>query len=169
TTIHAGRLRLMARRIRAEQTARTSLGEAVGSLKSLEGGQALQAVIVIDQSPIGRTPRSNPVTYIKAFDEIRELFADQPLARQRKYTPGTFSFNVAGGRCEACDGAGHVQVEMVFLADVYVPCEVCRGTRFKREVLEVRIQGFSIADVLEWSVDEAIRRFRHQPKLGAAL
>jgi excinuclease ABC subunit A len=109
------------------------------------------------------------VTYIKAFDEIRELFADQPLARQRKYTPGTFSFNVTGGRCEACEGAGHVQVEMVFLADVFVPCEVCGGTRFKREVLEVKIHGFSIADVLGWSVDEAIRRFRHQPRLGAAL
>jgi excinuclease ABC subunit A len=169
TLVHDVLLRHLERRLHGEDSARTHLGEAVGSVKSLEGWQALQAVVVIDQSPIGRTPRSNPVTYIKAFDEIRELFADQPLARQRKYTPGTFSFNVAGGRCEACDGAGHVQVEMVFLADVYVPCEVCRGTRFKREVLDVKIQGFSIADVLEWSVDEAIRRFRHQPKLGAAL
>lgn len=169
TLVHDVLLRHLERRLHGEDSARTHLGEAVGSVKSLEGWQALQAVIVIDQSPIGRTPRSNPVTYIKAFDEIRELFADQPLARQRKYTPGTFSFNVAGGRCEACDGAGHVQVEMVFLADVYVPCEVCRGTRFKREVLDVKIQGFSIADVLEWSVDEAIRRFRHQPRLGTAL
>jgi excinuclease ABC subunit A len=109
------------------------------------------------------------VTYIKAYDDIRELFARHPLSRQRKYTPATFSFNVAGGRCDACEGAGQVKVEMVFLADVFVPCEVCGGTRFKREVLDVRIQGFSIHAVLQWSVDEAIRRFRHQAKLGSAL
>lgn len=150
-------------------SAKTHLGEAVGSVTALEGAEWLSDVVLVDQTPIGRSPRSNPVTYIKAFDEIRELFASQPLAKQRKYTPGTFSFNVAGGRCEACDGAGHIQVEMVFLADVYVPCEVCRGSRFKREVLDVRIQGSSIADVLQWSVDEAIRRFRHQPRLGTAL
>jgi excinuclease ABC subunit A len=109
------------------------------------------------------------VTYVKAFDEIRELFAQQPLARQRKYTASTFSFNLEGGRCETCDGAGLVQVEMVFLADVFVPCETCGGTRYKREVLDVKIQGFSVADALQWSVSEAIQRFRHQPKLGAAL
>ena len=123
----------------------------------------------MDQSPIGRSPRSNPVTYVKAFDEIRELFAQQPLAKQRKYTAATFSFNLAGGRCEGCEGAGYVQVEMVFLADVFVPCEVCGGTRYKREVLDVRIHGYSIHDVLQWTVDEAIARFRHQPKLGTAL
>ena len=123
----------------------------------------------MDQSPIGRSPRSNPITYIRAFDEIRELFAAQPLARERKYSSATFSFNLAGGRCDECEGAGHVQVEMVFLADVYVPCEVCGGTRYRREVLDVRIQGNSIYDVLQWTVDEAIMRFRHQPKLGAAL
>ncbi|MEO6057112.1 MAG: ATP-binding cassette domain-containing protein, partial [Gemmatimonadales bacterium] len=95
--------------------------------------------------------------------------AAHPLSRQRKYTAATFSFNLKGGRCEECEGAGHVQVEMVFLADVFVPCEVCRGTRFKRAVLDVKLQGFSIHDVLQWSVDEAIRRFRHQPRLGAAL
>src|ERR1019366_909949 len=136
---------------------------------SLDSWQLLNGVVLVDQTPIGRTPRSNPVTYIKAYDDIRELFAKQPLSRQRKYTATTFSFNVKGGRCEACEGAGQTKVEMVFLADVYVPCEVCGGTRFKRDVLDVRIQGCSIHDVLHWSVDEAIRRFRHQTKLGSAL
>ena len=150
-------------------SAKSHLGEPVGAVRSLTGWEFLQDVLLVDQSPIGRSPRSNPVTYIKAFDEIRELFAQQPLARQRKYTPATFSFNMAGGRCEACEGAGHVQVEMVFLADVFVPCEACGGTRYKREVLEVRIQGHSIHDVLQWTVEEAIARFRHQPKLGTAL
>jgi excinuclease ABC subunit A len=136
----------------------------------LRGGHSAKShVLLIDQSPIGRSPRSNPITYIKAFDEIRELFAAQPLARQRKYSAATFSFNLAGGRCDACEGAGHVQVEMVFLADVFVPCEVCGGTRYRRDVLDVRIQGHSIHDVLQWTVDEAIARFRHQTRLGAAL
>ncbi|HET9134453.1 MAG TPA: excinuclease ABC subunit UvrA [Gemmatimonadales bacterium] len=169
TLAHDILLRQLEQRFEGEHSAKRHLGEQVGSVTALEGWQAIAGVVVVDQQPIGRSPRSNPVTYIKAFDEIRELFADQALAKQRKYTPGTFSFNVAGGRCETCEGAGHIQVEMVFLADVYVPCESCRGTRFKREVLDVKIQGHSIADVLEWSVDEAIRRFRHQPKLGAAL
>jgi excinuclease ABC subunit A len=106
---------------------------------------------------------------VKGFDDIRELFAGQPLALARGYTASTFSFNLPGGRCEACEGAGHVQVEMVFLADVFVPCDVCGGSRFKRELLDVRIQGASIHDVLQWTVEEAITRFRHQPKLGAAL
>ncbi len=161
--------RQLERRLEGEHSAKTHLGEAVGDVTSLEGWEMITDIVLVDQTPIGRSPRSNPVTYIKAFDEIRELFAAEPLAKKRKFTPGTFSFNVAGGRCEACEGAGHVQVEMVFLADVYVPCEVCRGSRFKREVLDVKIQGFSIDDVLQWSVDEAIRRFRHQPRLGAAL
>jgi excinuclease ABC subunit A len=156
-------------RLHGEHSAKSHLGEAVGSVRSLTGWESLQDVVLIDQSPIGRSPRSNPVTYVKAFDEIRELFAQQPLARQRKYSAATFSFNLPGGRCEACEGAGHVQVEMVFLADVFVPCEVCNGTRFKREVLDVRIQGHSIHHVLQWTVDEAIGRFRHQPKLGTAL
>jgi excinuclease ABC subunit A len=123
----------------------------------------------VDQSPIGRSPRSNPITYIKAFDEIRELFAAQPLSRQRRYTAATFSFNLPGGRCKVCEGAGHVQVEMVFLADVFVPCEACNATRFRPEILEVRINGQSIHEVLQWTVDEAIGRFRHQPRLGQAL
>ncbi|HEX5631870.1 MAG TPA: ATP-binding cassette domain-containing protein, partial [Gemmatimonadales bacterium] len=142
--------------------------EAVGEAE-LQGAEWVQDVLLIDQSPIGRTPRSNPITYIRAFDEIRELFAAQPLARQRKYKSSTFSFNMEGGRCEACEGAGAVQVEMVFLADVFVPCDACGGTRFKREVLDVRIHGHSIADVLQWTVEEAMTRFRHQPRLGTSL
>jgi excinuclease ABC subunit A len=156
-------------RIHGEHSAKSHLGEAVGQVRALTGWESLQDVVLIDQSPIGRSPRSNPVTYVKAFDEIRELFAQQPLARQRKYTAATFSFNLPGGRCKECEGAGHVQVEMVFLADVFVPCEICDGTRFKRDVLDVKIQGHSIHDVLQWTVDEAIGRFRHQPKLGTAL
>ncbi len=161
--------RQLERRLQGSHSAKTHLGEQVGEVAALDGWELLSDVVLIDQTPIGRTPRSNPVTYIRAYDEIRELFAQQPLARQRKYTPATFSFNLPGGRCPACDGAGSIQIEMVFLADVYVPCEVCGGTRFKREVLDVRIQGFSIHDVLQFSVDEAIRRFRHQSRLGAAL
>jgi excinuclease ABC subunit A len=156
-------------RLHGGHSAKSHLGEAVGMVRGLTGWEHLEDVLLVDQSPIGRSPRSNPVTYIKAFDEIRELFAQQPLARQRRYTAATFSFNLPGGRCEACEGAGHVQVEMVFLADVFVPCEMCGAKRFKPEVLEVRIHGHSIHDVLQWTVDEAIARFRHQPKLGASL
>jgi excinuclease ABC subunit A len=156
-------------RLHGGHSAKSHLGEPVGQVASLTGWELLEDVLLVDQSPIGRSPRSNPITYIKAFDEIRELFAAQPLARERKYSAATFSFNLPGGRCEECEGAGHVQVEMVFLADVFVPCELCGGTRYRRDVLDVRIQGHSIHDVLQWTVDEAITRFRHQPKLGAAL
>ncbi|HET9152443.1 MAG TPA: excinuclease ABC subunit UvrA [Gemmatimonadales bacterium] len=169
TLVHDILYRQLERTLHGGSSAKQHLGEEIGSVQSLTGAELLSDVLLIDQSPIGRTPRSNPVTYVKAFDEIRELFAAQPLARQRKYTASTFSFNLDGGRCEACEGAGHVQVEMVFLADVFVPCEVCGGTRFKREILDVKIQGFSIHDALQWSVTEAIARFRHQPRLGAAL
>ena len=155
--------------LHGRHTAKSHLGQPVGQVTSLTGWEFLRDVLLVDQSPIGRSPRSNPITYIKAFDEIRELFAAQPLARRRKYSATTFSFNVPGGRCEGCEGAGHVQVEMVFMADVFVPCEVCGGTRYRREVLDVRIQNNSIHDVLQWTVDEAIQRFRHQPKLGTAL
>jgi excinuclease ABC subunit A len=155
--------------LHGRHTAKSHLGEPVGQVTSLTGWEFLRDVLLVDQSPIGRSPRSNPITYIKAFDEIRELFAAQPLARRRKYSATTFSFNVPGGRCDGCEGAGHVQVEMVFMADVFVPCEVCGGSRFRREVLDVRIQNNSIHDVLQWTVDEAIQRFRHQPKLGTAL
>jgi excinuclease ABC subunit A len=156
-------------RLHGGHSAKSHLGEPVGRVDSLTGWELLQDVLLVDQTPIGRSPRSNRIPYIQAFDEIRELFAAQPLARQRKYSAATFSFNLPGGRCEGCEGAGHVQVEMVFLADVFVPCEVCGGTRYRREVLDVRIQSHSIHDVLQWTVDEAVARFRHQPKLGAAL
>jgi excinuclease ABC subunit A len=169
TLVHDILYRNLEARLRGAHSAKSHLGELVGAVRSLTGHELLQDVLLVDQSPIGRTPRSNPVTYIKAFDEIRELFAQQPLARQRRYTASTFSFNMPGGRCDACEGAGHVQVEMVFLADVFVPCDVCGGSRFRRDVLDVRIQGYSIHDVLQWTVDEAIGRFRHQAKLGAAL
>jgi excinuclease ABC subunit A len=169
TLLHDVIYRHLEARLRGEHSAKSHLGEPVGRIASMSGWEFLHDVLLVDQSPIGRSPRSNPVTYIKAFDEIRELFAAHPLARQRKYTAATFSFNLPGGRCETCEGAGHVQVEMVFLADVFVPCEACGGTRYRPEVLDIRIQNTSIHDVLQWTVDEAITRFRHQPKLGSAL
>jgi excinuclease ABC subunit A len=169
TLVHDILYRQLEQRLHGGSSAKRHLGEAIGEVRDLKGWELLSDVLLIDQSPIGRTPRSNPITYIKAFDEIRELFAEQPLARKRGYTASTFSFNLEGGRCEACEGAGSVLVEMVFLADVFVPCEVCNATRYKREVLDVKVQGHSIHDVLQWSVSEAITRFRHQPKLGAAL
>jgi excinuclease ABC subunit A len=169
TLLHDVIYRQLEAKLRGEHSAKSHLGEPVGQIESMTGWELLQDVLLVDQSPIGRSPRSNPVTYIRAFDEIRELFAGQPLARQRKYTSATFSFNLPGGRCESCEGAGHVQVQMVFLADVFVPCEACGGTRYRPEVLEVKIQGKSIHDVLQWTVDEAVTRFRHQAKLGTAL
>ncbi len=169
TLLHDVVYRHLEARLRGEHSAKSHLGEPVGQVASITGWELLRDVLLVDQSPIGRSPRSNPVTYIKAFDEIRELFAAQPLARQRKYGSATFSFNLPGGRCETCEGAGHVRVEMVFLADVFVPCESCGGTRYRPEVLDVHIQGTSIHDVLQWTVDEAITRFRHQPRLGSAL
>lgn len=152
-----------------ETTAKRHLGEAVGEVREITGTSRIREVVRVDQSPIGRSSRSNPVTYIKAFDELRKIFANLPEARQRGLTPGSFSFNVAGGRCEACKGEGTVQVEMVFMADVYVPCEICGGKRFTPEILEVRYRGKNIADVLELTVDEAIRFFLHEDRLGQSL
>jgi len=152
-----------------ETSAKEHLGEEVGEYEALEGLGRLDEVVLVDQKPIGRTPRSNPVTYIKAWSYIRDLFADQPLSRERGYEPGHFSFNVKGGRCEECKGAGQVEIEMVFMADVYVPCDVCGGKRYKPEVLEVTYKGLSIADVLELTVDEAIRFFIRQDALGQTL
>jgi excinuclease ABC subunit A len=170
TLVHDVLYRQLAERLKGKHGAKEHLGEAVGHVDALTGWELLEDVVLVDQTPIGRSPRSNPVTYIKAFDEIRNLYAQQPLARARRYKPATFSFNASeGGRCPVCEGAGHILIEMVFLADIFVPCEACGSTRFKREVLDVKVKGLSIADTLELSVDEAIRRFRHQEKLGRAL
>ncbi len=152
-----------------ETSAKEHLGEAVGSYDALEGAGRLDEVVLVDQSPIGRTPRSIPVTYIKAWSYVRDLFARQPLARERGYEPGHFSFNVSGGRCEECKGAGQVEIEMVFMADVYVPCEICGGRRYRPEVLEVTFKDLNIAQVLDLTVDEAIRFFIRQDALGQTL
>ena len=169
TLVHDVIYRQLESRLRGEHTAKQHLGEPVGDVVSLKGWEHLEDVVLIDQAPIGRTPRSNPVTYVKAFDELRALFANEPLSRARRYEPSTFSFNVAGGRCEGCEGAGHVLIEMVFLANVFVPCEVCGGSRYKREVLDVKLQGSSIAQALEWTVDEAIRRLHRHARLARCL
>ncbi len=169
TLVHDVLFRALERQLTGEHTARQHLGERVGAYDTITGFEALDEVVLVDQEPIGKSPRSNPVTYVKAFDEIRRIFADVPLARQRRYTAGTFSFNVAGGRCETCEGAGALEIEMVFMADVFVPCESCGGTRYKPEVLDVTYFGKRITDVLEMTVDEAIRFFPREEKLGQAL
>jgi excinuclease ABC subunit A len=140
-----------------------------GAHERIEGLDYIDKVIDIDQSPIGRTPRSNPATYTGLFTPIRELFTYLPESKLRGYGPGRFSFNVKGGRCEACQGDGLVKVEMHFLPDVYVPCEVCKGRRYNRETLEVRYKGKSIADVLDLTVADALDFFEHQPRIRAKL
>jgi len=122
----------------------------------------------VDQHPIGRSSRSNPATYIKAFDEIRTLFSDQQLARVRGYKPGYFSFNIEGGRCEECEGEGVVKIEMQFMADIYLPCETCKGKRFREEVLDVKYLDKSIVDILEMTIDEAIEFFSINQKAAHA-
>jgi len=143
--------------------------ERAGDHDSLEGLDAIDKVIDIDQSPIGRTPRSNPATYTGLFGTIRELFAGTPEARVRGYMPGRFSFNVKGGRCEHCKGDGILKIEMQFLPDVYVPCEVCKGKRYNREALEIHYKGRSIADVLEMTIEEALEFFAAVPAVSAKL
>ncbi len=140
-----------------------------GSFSEIGGLENLDKVICIDQSPIGRTPRSNPATYTGVFTDIRDLFAQTPDAKARGYGSGRFSFNVKGGRCEACEGDGMLKIEMHFLPDVYVPCEVCKGKRYNRETLEVHYKGKSIYDVLEMTVDEAVEFFEHLPKIARML
>ncbi len=143
--------------------------ECPGEYDSLVFDDEIDKVIVIDQSPIGRTPRSNPATYTKVFDEIRKIFAETKEAKVRGYKPGRFSFNVKGGRCEACQGEGLIKIEMNFLPDVYVECEECKGARYNRETLEVKYRGRSIADVLDMSVEEAMELFEHVPSIRSRL
>jgi excinuclease ABC subunit A len=147
----------------------TGASRGSATWESLEGDQFIDEVVLVDQSPIGRTPRSNPVTYIKAFDAIRELFASLPEAKKRGFTSGHFSFNIPGGRCETCQGDGTVTVEMQFLADVELICEECKGTRYKAQVLEVRYRGKNIHEVLNLTVKEALRFFAEVPKITDKL
>ena len=143
--------------------------EKPGAYRAIRGAEQIDKAIVIDQSAIGRTPRSNPVTYTGAFTPIRELFSQLPAARVRGYDAGRFSFNVKGGRCENCEGGGSIKIEMHFLPDVYVECEVCHGKRYNRETLEITYKGKNIADVLDLSVDEAARFFRNVPSISEKL
>jgi excinuclease ABC subunit A len=140
-----------------------------GEFDKMEGVSHLDKVINIDQSPIGRTPRSNPATYTGVFTDIRELFAQTQDAKMKGYNSGRFSFNVKGGRCEACEGDGIIKIEMHFLPDVYVPCEVCGGKRYNRETLEVKYKGKSIYDVLEMTVEEGVQFFTNMPKIQRKL
>ena len=140
-----------------------------GKHKKIEGIENLDKVIQIDQSPIGRTPRSNPATYTGVFGDIRSLYANTNDAKMRGYGPGRFSFNVKGGRCEACQGDGINKIEMHFLPDVYVPCDVCKGKRYNRETLEVKYKGKSIYDVLEMTVEEGCEFFQNIPKIARKL
>jgi excinuclease ABC subunit A len=153
----------------AKHQQNTGLARGAATWESLEGDQFIDEVVLVDQSPIGRTPRSNPVTYIKAFDAIRDLFASLPEAKKRGFASGHFSFNIPGGRCETCQGDGTVTVEMQFLADVELICEECKGTRYKAQVLEVRYHGKNIHEVLNLTVKEALKFFAEVPKVTDKL
>jgi excinuclease ABC subunit A len=140
-----------------------------GDYDRIDGLEHIDKIINIDQSPIGRTPRSNPGTYTGLFDQIRTLFAELPESKMRGYKPGRFSFNVHGGRCEACQGQGQLRIEMQFLPDVYVPCDVCHGKRFNRETLQVRFKNLNIAEVLDLTVDHALETFSAFPGMISKL
>ena len=137
----------------------------IGSCDRIDGTNFINDVIIVDQSPIGKSPRSNPISYVKGFEAIRKLFSETPLARARGYKPGFFSFNVPGGRCETCSGEGYVKIEMQFLADIYLECEECHGTRFKREIRDVRYRGKNIVDVLNMTVNQALEFFNGNPRI----
>ncbi|HDQ72637.1 MAG TPA: excinuclease ABC subunit UvrA, partial [Chloroflexi bacterium] len=143
--------------------------DPAGALDAIEGSEAIDKIINIDQSPIGRTPRSNPATYTNVFTPIRDLFAELPESKIRGYKKGRFSFNVKGGRCEACQGHGTLQIEMQFLPDVYVPCDVCHGRRYNRETLLIRYKGKTIAEVLDMTVSEAMEFFANIPTIQGKL
>ncbi|MCK4648497.1 excinuclease ABC subunit UvrA, partial [bacterium] len=143
--------------------------ERAGDHDSIKGLENIDKVIIITQDPIGRTPRSNPATYTGVFTPIRELFSQIPESKTRGYRPGRFSFNVKRGRCEACQGDGIIKIEMHFLPNIYVPCEVCKGKRFNRETLEIKYKGKSIAEVLDMIVEEALRFFKNIPKIKHKL
>ena len=151
----------------AKELTRTK--EKPGKFKTISGFEGLEKIIDIDQSPIGRTPRSNPATYTSVFDDMRDLFASTNEAKIRGYKKGRFSFNVKGGRCEACRGDGILKIEMHFLPDVYVPCEVCHGTRYNSETLEVQYKGKNIAQVLDMTIEEALTYFEAIPKIRRKL
>jgi excinuclease ABC subunit A len=142
---------------------------APGLHTAVEGAESLDKVIAIDQSPIGRTPRSNPATYTGVFDHIRKLFTATTEAKVRGYLPGRFSFNVKGGRCEACSGDGTIKIEMHFLPDVYVPCEVCKGARYNRDTLDIAFKGKNIAEVLDMPIEEGLEFFSNQPNIARHL
>jgi excinuclease ABC subunit A len=150
-------------------TSCTARASAPGSHTAVLGLDQLDKIIAVDQSPIGRTPRSNPATYTGLFDVIRDIYSKTQEARARGYKPGRFSFNVKGGRCEVCRGDGQIKIEMHFLPDVYVPCEQCNGKRYNRETLDIRFKGKSIADVLDMPVEEAVDFFQHIPKIRRRL
>jgi excinuclease ABC subunit A len=153
-----------------ELSARLMRAQSVpGRHDEIEGIKLLDKAIVIDQSPIGRTPRSNPATYTGVFTPIRDLFAQMPEAKLRGYSPGRFSFNVKGGRCENCSGDGVIKIEMHFLPDVYVPCEVCHGKRYNREALEIHYKGKTIADVLELTCEQGLEFFESIPAIARKL
>ncbi|MDO8056027.1 MAG: excinuclease ABC subunit UvrA, partial [Candidatus Hermodarchaeota archaeon] len=157
------------RRHRQSDAILAGLTQKPGPFEALEGIDRLDKVILVDQSPIGRTPRSNPATYTKVFDPIRALFAKTEEARKRGYQPGRFSFNVKGGRCETCRGAGVIRIEMQFLPDVYVICDECHGKRFNKETLQVRYKGKTIYEILRMTVDEAAEFFKNFPKISRIL
>ena len=143
--------------------------EKPGKCKQVKGLHNIDKIVNIDQSPIGRTPRSNPATYTGVFDMIRDLFAGTNEAKMRGYDKGRFSFNVPGGRCEACSGDGVLKIEMHFLSDIYVPCEVCKGKRYNKETLEVKYKGKSISDVLDMTVEEALEFFDKIPRIKSKI
>jgi excinuclease ABC subunit A len=143
--------------------------DEIGTFSGFDGSKRIKHVEMVDQSPIGRTPRSNPVTYLKAFDGIRDLFASTPAAKLRGFAPGAFSFNVPGGRCDVCEGDGSIKVEMQFMADLYLECESCKGSRYKKEILDIRYNGKNVVDVLGMTVSEALVFFDSVPRIANKL